>query len=59
MVNILLEGFDINAPYLYAELKNYILPNYSVAVVPFSFRDNDVKNAEEWEFLYSERKCIY
>lgn len=59
MVNVLLEGFDINASYLYDELKKYILPNYKVAVVPFSFRDNDVKNAEEWELLYSERKGIY
>lgn len=59
MVNILLEGFDINVSYLYDELKKYILPNYKVAVVPFSFRDNDVKNAEEWDLLYNERKGIY
>ena len=40
MINILLEGFDIDAPWLYDELKNYIQPNHSVAVVAFSFRDN-------------------
>ena len=30
MINILLEGFDIDAPWLYDELKNYIQPNHSV-----------------------------
>lgn len=38
MINILLEGFDIDAPWLYDELKNYIKPDHSVAVVAFSFR---------------------
>ncbi len=40
MINVLLESFDIDAPYLYGELKKYIQPNYSVAVVAFSFRNN-------------------
>lgn len=44
MINILLEGFDIDAPWLYDELKNYIQLNHSVAVVAFSFRDNRVKS---------------
>ena len=37
-VNILLEGFEIDAPWLYGELKSYIKPNHSVAVIAFSFR---------------------
>ena len=48
MINILLEGFDIDAPWLYGELKNYIKPNHSVAVVAFSFRDNRVKSLSDW-----------
>lgn len=54
MINILLEGFDIDAPWLYGELKNYIQPNHSVAVVAFSFRDNRVKTLSDWNALYSK-----
>ena len=53
MVNILLEGFDINAPWLYDELKNYIKPDLSVAIVAFSFRDSRVKSSADWDNLYS------
>lgn len=54
MINILLEGFDIDAPWLYDELKNYIQPNHSVAAVAFSFRDNRVKSLSDWNALYSK-----
>lgn len=59
MINILLEGYEINAPWLYDDLKKYILPNYSVAVVAFSFRDSEVKNSTDWNLLYSKEKGIY
>lgn len=59
MINILLEGYEINAAYLYDDLKNYILPNYSVAVVAFSFRDREVKNSKDWNLLYSKENGIY
>ena len=54
MINILLEEFDIDAPWLYDELKNYIQPNHSVAVVAFSFRDNRVKSLSDWNALYAK-----
>lgn len=54
MTNILLEGFDINAPWLYDELKKYIKPDYTVAVVAFSFRDNRIKSLSDWNKLYSK-----
>ncbi len=59
MINILLEEFDIDAPYLYDELKNYIKPNYSVAVVAFSFRDNCVKSLSDWDTLYGKGNGKY
>lgn len=31
MVNILLEGYEINSDYLYDDLKKYILTDYSIA----------------------------
>ena len=55
MINILLEGvFDIDAPWIYDELKNYIKPNHSVAVVAFSCRDNRVKSLSDWNAYYSK-----
>ena len=59
MINILLEGYDINADWLYDDLKKYILPNYSVAVVAFSFRDSEVNNSADWNLLYSKENGIY
>ncbi len=59
MINILLEGYDIDAPWLYGALKPYIHPTDRVAVVAFSFRDNRVKAAEDWDRLYSKEKGMY
>lgn len=56
MVNILLEGYDIDASWLYDEFKNYIKPENSVAIVAFSFRDSVVCSRKDWDALYS-KKC--
>lgn len=59
MINILLEGYDIDAVWLYDELKKYIKPAHSVAVVAFSFRDNRVKSITDWNLLYSKENGKY
>ena len=59
MVNILLEGYDIDAPWLYDELKHYIKPEFSVAVVAFSFRDSRVRSLEDWNALYGKESGKY
>ncbi len=59
MTNILLEGYEIDAKWLYSELKNYIKPDHVVAVVVLSFRDNRVKSLEDWNLLYSEESGKY
>ena len=59
MINILLEGYDIGEGWLYDELKKYIMPTHSVAVVAFSFRDNRVKSVEDWNQLYSKENGKY
>ena len=59
MVNILLEGYDIDAPWLYGELKPHIRPSDRVAVVAFSFRDNRVQIAGDWDRLYSKEQGMY
>ena len=59
MVNILLEGYDIDAPWLYDELKNYIQPSHRVAIIAFSFRDSRVKSLDDWNNLYSKDNGIF
>lgn len=60
MVNILLERYMVDAEWLYDDLKEYIKPNHTVLVVAFSFRDNRVKSAEDWDMLYGETNgCFY
>ncbi|MBQ8214314.1 MAG: Type 1 glutamine amidotransferase-like domain-containing protein [Clostridia bacterium] len=55
MIHILLEGYDIQAPYLLDTLKQYIKPEHRVVVIAFSFRDMRVKNASDWERLYGRK----
>jgi len=55
MINILLEGYDIDAPWLYNKLKKYIQPYHSVVVVAFSFRESRVKSLSDWNALYDKK----
>lgn len=59
MVNILLEGYDIDAPWLFGELRPYIRPADRVAVVAFSFRDSRVQCAADWDALYGKERGMY
>lgn len=59
MVNILLEGYDTALPWLYDELKNYIKPTHSVAVVAFSFRNSRVRSLADWNKLYSKENGFF
>ena len=59
MINILLEGYDIDSPWLYDELKKYIKPFHKVAVVAFSFRDSQAKSLADWDLLYSKENGKY
>ncbi|MBD5154271.1 MAG: type 1 glutamine amidotransferase-like domain-containing protein [Oscillibacter sp.] len=59
MINILLEGYNIDAVWLYDELRKYIRPTHSVAVVAFSFRDNRVQSVTDWNTLYGKENGKY
>ena len=54
MVNILLEGYGIQAQWLFDELKKYLKSTHHVAVVAFSFRDNAVRSILDWNSLYGK-----
>jgi len=59
MTNILLEGYGIDEPWLYDELKNYIKPEHLVAVAALAFRDSRVKSEQDWETLYGKEHGKY
>ena len=59
LVNILLERYMIDAPWLFEDLKQYLKPHYKVLVVAFSFRDNRVKTKEDWEKLYGKHQGMF
>ena len=59
MINILLEGYNIDAPYLYDELKQILLPHHTVAVVAFSFRDDRFRDPTDWNALYGAGGFYY
>lgn len=59
MVNILLDYSDINSPWLFDTLKNYIKPHHKVAIIAFSFRDERVKNLMDWNALYGKNGGKY
>lgn len=60
MTNILLEGYDINAPWLLDSLRPHIKPFHSVAVIALAFRDSQVKSLDDWNALYEKsRGCYY
>ena len=59
MVHILLEGYDIDAPWLKKALSGYILPDMKVAVAALSFRKNRVRSANDWDELYAPGGKFY
>jgi len=60
MTNILLEGYEINAPWLFDSLKDYIKPFQKVAIIALAFRDTRVKNLDDWNALYEkDHGCYY
>ncbi|MBO4354547.1 MAG: peptidase S51, partial [Clostridia bacterium] len=60
MTNILLEGYEINAPWLFDSLKDYIRPFQKVVIIALAFRDTRVKNLDDWNALYEkDHGCYY
>ncbi|MBO5006510.1 MAG: Type 1 glutamine amidotransferase-like domain-containing protein [Clostridia bacterium] len=59
MVNILLDYYDIDSPWLFDSLKRYIKPHHKVAVIAFSFRESRVKNLSDWDFLYGGKSSRF
>ncbi len=59
MINILLEGYDINSPWLLESLKSYIQPFHRVTVIALAFCETRVKNLDDWNYLYAKDTGTY
>lgn len=60
MTNILLEGYDIGAPWLLEAMRAHIKPFHQVAVIALAFRDDRVKDLDGWSALYAkDAGCYY
>lgn len=59
MVNVLLESYDLTAPYLFDALRPYIKPSHRVAIVAFSFLPEQASNLQEWLGLYGKEKGMF
>lgn len=59
MINILHNRYDIQADWLKSALIRYIQPHMRVCVVAFSFRDERLKCAADWDGLYAPGSVYY
>ena len=59
MVNVLLESYDLTAPFLVDKLRPYIKPNSHVAIVAFSFLTSQASCLEEWLKLYGREEGMF
>lgn len=58
-MNILLDGLDFDKAWAYGTLKNIIMADYKITIVPFAFPEDRIKNAEEWETSYNKLNGEY
>ena len=54
MINVLLEGYGIDAPWLYEELKYYVSPSHKVTVIALGFRPERIRTLSDWNTLYGK-----
>ena len=59
MINILLDGYNIDEPWISETLEKYIKPSHKVTIVAFAFSDDDVKNANDWQSFYGKQNSKY
>lgn len=52
MINVLLSTYDFNNEHCFKKLKDILLPNMTVCIIPFSHSDNYYENEEEFDSLY-------
>lgn len=59
MVNVLLESYDLTAPFLAEELRPYIKPDSRVTIVAFSFLPSQASDLEQWRALYGKGEGMF
>ena len=59
MICLFAEGYHLRASYLSHALKKVLSPSMRVAVIAFSFRENAVRSAFDWERFYGKDSKNY
>ena len=59
MINILLSNYDINKDWIVNEVKKHVNEYSKVAVIPFSFSKDEIKNLLDWEKFYDSLTGLY
>lgn len=59
MVHVLLESYDLTAPFLVDTLRRYLKPGQKVAIVAFSFLPTQASNLEQWNSLYGKETGMF
>ncbi len=58
-MNILLDGLDFDKAWAYDTLKSIIKKDFKITVIPFSFHEDRIKDAEQWENFYNKKNGEY
>lgn len=53
MINLLLSLYNFDEDWCYYTLKNIIKKDYSVLIIPFSYDDNWLKDAHDWDKAFN------
>lgn len=59
MINVLHNRYDIDAEWIRPALEKYIKPHMQVCVVAFSFREEKIRCAADWDGLYAPGGMYY
>jgi len=59
VINVLLESYDLTAPFLVQELRKHIKPEDRVTIIAFSFLPSQASNLTEWLNLYGAEQGMF
>lgn len=59
MIQILANRYMIDEDWCLEAYKKYIRPDHKVLVIPFSYREGEVKDLDQWQTYYGQDQGLY
>lgn len=59
MINILANAYNIDADWCFETLQKYIKSDHKIAIIPFSFREEQINSEETWQEYYNDNSGLY